>query len=94
MYQFDDPWNYLAQRLNERSIQLWEGVSLIARLLDSQREGHYSRPFDFDQFNMVYIPEIVSTKLNYAYTGATEARLATTPRLGTMVPPNMDKLVF
>jgi hypothetical protein len=64
------------------------------RLLDSQREGHFSRPFDFDRFNMVYIPEAVSQKLNYAYTGATEARLSTTPRLSSMVPPNMDRLVF
>ena len=33
-------------------------------------------------------------KLNYAYTGATEARLRTTPKLLTMVPPNMDRIVF
>ena len=63
-------------------------------MLDSQREGHYSRPFDFDRFNLVYIPEAVLSKLNYAYTGATEARLRTTPRIGNMVPPNMDKMVF
>ena len=64
------------------------------RLLDSQREGHFARPFDFDRFNLVYIPDAVQQKLNYAYTGATEARLSTTPRLSTMAPPNMDRLVF
>ena len=94
MYNFDDPWAYLAQRLNERVIQLWEGVSLIVRMLDSQREGHYSRPFDIERFNMVYIPEQITQKMNYAYTSATDARLKTTPRLSTIAPPNTDKIVF
>ena len=66
----------------------------MVRLLDSQRDGHYIRPFDYDRFNMVYIPENMVHKLNYAYTGATESRLKATPKLSSLVPPTMDKMIF
>ena len=72
MYDFDDPWAYLAQKLNERQLTLWEGVSLGIRLVDMQREGHFSVPFDYERFNLVYIPEQVLAKMNYAYTLATD----------------------
>lgn len=44
MYNYDDPWGYIVQRLNDRAIQLWEGVSLIIRLVDSQREVSVKNP--------------------------------------------------
>jgi hypothetical protein len=57
MYNYDDPWDYIAGKLNSREIELFEETSIIIRLLDSQREGHFSRPFDYERFNQFYMPK-------------------------------------
>mmetsp|Transcript_12126 Transcript_12126/g.11976 ORF Transcript_12126/g.11976 Transcript_12126/m.11976 type:complete len:113 (-) Transcript_12126:31-369(-) len=94
MYTYEEPWNYVVQRLNERQITLWDGVSIVIRLVDSQREGHFARPFDFERFSMVYMPERLLERLNYAYTSATDARLKNTPRVATVIPPGADRAAF
>jgi hypothetical protein len=40
------------------------------------------------------MPENLLMKMNYAYTAATDARLKTTPRLGTMIPAGADRAAF
>ena len=41
MYNYDDPWQYISQKLNDRTIALWEATSAVIRVLDSQREVFY-----------------------------------------------------
>jgi hypothetical protein len=43
---------------------------------------------------MVYMPENLLQKMNYAYTSATDARLRNTPRLSTIIPAGADKAAF
>ena len=60
---------------------LADGMSVVVRLLDAQREGHLTQPFAADRFNPVYMPPDEGDKLNFAYTSSTEQRLLTTPRI-------------
>jgi len=40
------------------------------------------------------MPQEDVEKLNYAYNSATEARLMSTPRLATLLPPGADRNAF
>jgi hypothetical protein len=46
----------LAKLLKEKKIYLLEYTSVIVRLVDSQREGHFSIRFDCDRISYQYLP--------------------------------------
>lgn len=71
--QTGDPWKKLQDRLTSGNLKYWGTSSVVCRLLDIQREGHFLIPFDYERAKKDYIPD----KLHdiYAYTEAMEIQL-------------------
>jgi len=85
-----DAWPYLMNLMSMKNspIQLLEPMSIIVRLLDGQREGHFSRRFDFERINYKYLPS--SKSHLYVYNSAVEEKLKSARRLATIVPSKFE----
>ena len=60
--------------------------SVIVRLLDGQREGHFQIPFDHRRMNRSYQPQ--NDIIDYTYNEVVEKDLEDTARLSSLVPSN------
>lgn len=67
-----------------RSIQLIESLSVLVRLVDSQRFNHLMTPIDVSRMNYNYLPKSLLPRL--AYTAEADSRAGKEAKLITIVP--------
>jgi len=82
----NEAWPYLMNLMSTKksALSYLEPMTLVVRLLDGQREGHFRMPFDYTRLNYKYLPQAKSTQ--YVYNSSIEAKLKTAKRLSTIVP--------
>jgi hypothetical protein len=51
-----DAWVYLRDQIKAKRLFYLEFMSVIVRLVDSQREGHFKKRFDCDRLDYRYLP--------------------------------------
>lgn len=68
--------------------QFLEPVSVIVRLVDAQRDGHFSQPLEIQRMNYQHIPESLLAK--FSYNAAAEARGGQQKRLKSIIPSNFS----
>lgn len=71
--QTGDPWKKLQDRLSAGKLKYWGISSVMCRLLDIQREGHFLIPFDYERAKKDYIPDAMIDA--YEYTENMEQKL-------------------
>ncbi|CAG9322879.1 unnamed protein product [Blepharisma stoltei] len=83
----NSPWEHL-MRAAQRSggPQYLDPVSVIVRLVDSQRDGHFMMPMETQRMNYDYVPESLRGKMSY--NAAAEEMNMHTRRLKAMIPGN------
>lgn len=61
-----DPWNYLV-KASEKSggPKYFQNSSLLFRIIDAQREGHFSQALDLNRLDYSYIPKSILSKVSY-----------------------------
>ena len=92
-----DPWVKITQIMDEIDretkkprLQYLKPSSVIVRLIDGQREGHYSVPFDWRRISSKYVPE--NSQFEYAYNEAVQENLKKEPILRTLKPKDLTDL--
>lgn len=65
----EDPWEFVIRATGKSGGPvLLEPVSVLLRIVDCQREGHFETPMDLNRLNYDYIPE--SKRAAYSYNAA------------------------
>jgi len=89
----NDPWRYVLNLVGKRNgIQFLETASVIVRVVDTQRDGHYNLPLDLQRMNYSYIPEQMLTK--YSYNAAAHSKAQQSKKLRTFIPSNFDQTSY
>ena len=84
-----DPWNLLMNSVSKPGGPTYlDPVSVIVRLVDTQRDGHFIVPLDLNRISYDYISEDIRPKL--AYNAAAQAKSDQQRRLKTLVPGNFS----
>lgn len=52
-----EPWPTLMKMVDSGRAKYWSNASVYCRLLDTQREGHFQKSFDFERASEEYLPE-------------------------------------
>ena len=87
-----DPWVTI-QQMVKKGAQKYKGkTSVICRLLDSQREGHFNLSFDADRIKKTYLPQ--NNINSYLYTNADFESDKSGKRLRDIIPYNEDPVSF
>ena len=68
--------------------QFLEPTSVIVRLVDTQRDGHFLVPMDLNRMNYKYIPEFALQK--FSYNAAAAARNQQGKRLKSIIQSNSN----
>ena len=85
----NDPWVTLMNAVNKPGGPVYfNPVSVIVRLVDSQRDGHFTVPLDVNRFNYDYIAEELKAKM--AYNAAAQAKAEQQRKLKSLVPANFS----
>jgi hypothetical protein len=85
----NDPWATLMNAVNKPGGPVYlNSVSVIVRLVDSQRDGHFIVPLDINRFNYDYIAEDLMQKM--AYNSAAQAKAQQSRKLKSLVPANFS----
>jgi len=94
MATYEDPWMFIEEQLkNSKSpVKYLEGMSVIVRLVDSQREGHFLQPYDFTKFSYDYLPQKGAEK--YVYNSAVDQKAQMTNKARALIPKNDDEFNF
>lgn len=89
----NSPWEYLMSNVGRRGgLQLLEPMSIICRLVDTQRDGHFGMILDTHRMNYQFIDKQKMQK--YAYNAASHAKAAQTKRLKSIIPSNSQPEPF
>ncbi|KAL4441575.1 hypothetical protein ABPG74_021507 [Tetrahymena malaccensis] len=80
------PWELLMDKMQEKrsGLRMLEFTSIICRVLDSQRQGHFNVKFDTDRMNYQYLPQEKKTK--YSYNEAVALKLKDKKKLSANIP--------
>ncbi|EGR31823.1 hypothetical protein IMG5_101270 [Ichthyophthirius multifiliis] len=73
-----DPWDVIQEKLNQKNSKFKlceEYTSIMVRVVDAQREGHFQIPYDLERLDYRYLPEDQKKRKEWAYTKATELYL-------------------
>ena len=89
MSTYEDQWNFIQNMLSERQIALNEPFSLMIRILDGQREGHFSRLYDYNRFDYSFMPAETKNP-NYLFSAGSLLKFAKMPKLSKVVPKGID----
>ena len=94
-----DPWKQMMNIMRETDLETKKSrleylspASVIVRLIDGQREGHYNIPFDWRRLSHEYLPQ--NKLFDYSYNEAVEENLQKEPRLRTLKPPELTDLEY
>ena len=93
MSTYEDQWNFVQNMLSERKVSLLEPFTVIVRVLDGQREGHFSRRFDYSRFDYSFMPAESKNK-NYLFSQESLIKFQKMPRLSQVVPKTIDGSQF
>lgn len=95
----NDPWEKLMQITRERDpdtrkprLVFLNSSSMMVRLVDGQREGHFSVPFDWSRISYKYLPQ--DQLYEYAYNEAVMERLRSNKRLSKIKPDGLTDLEY
>lgn len=89
MSTYEDQWNFIQNKLSNRELFLHEPFSIIIRILDGQREGHFARAYDYTRFDYSYMPAETKNK-NYLYSANSIVKFGKMPKLSKVVPKSID----
>lgn len=94
-----DPWKRMLQISQEKDLETYlprlqfiYPSSVIVRLVDGQREGHYQIPFDWRRLTQEYLPQ--DYLFDYSYNEAVEDNLKKEKKLKSLKPDNITDLEF
>ena len=82
--------NTLASKKNQ--ISYTENTSVLVRLLDCQRDGHFQQVIDINRMNYKYVPKELLAK--FSYNAAAHTKAAQTKRLKSIIQGNMSEDSF
>jgi hypothetical protein len=89
----NSPFEYITSLMSQRGgQQLTESTSVIVRLVDTQRDGHFITPMEVQRLNYEFIPKEALPR--FAYNSAAQAKGASTKRLKTIIPGNGSPEVY
>jgi hypothetical protein len=61
-----DTWEYLLKTSEKNGgPKFFQNASLLCRLIDAQREGHFNKPLDLNRIDYSYIPKKMMERLAY-----------------------------
>ena len=87
------PWEYILKAATKAGgPQFLEPISVILRIVDSQREGHFSKAMDLNRIDYSYIPPQLLPK--FSYNGAAYQRNQDGANLRKMIPKNISAANF
>jgi hypothetical protein len=89
MATYEDQWNFLQNKIAERELQLHAPFSIIVRIWDGQREGHFQRIYDYHRFDYSYMPAETKDQ-NYLFSEKSLLKFAKMPKLSQVVPKGID----
>ena len=94
--QTGDPWKKLQDRMAAGKLKPWGVSSVMCRLLDIQREGHFLIPFDYERAVTEYLPDDEKISALYKYTESIEQDLLKKklPMLSGFIPYKEDPFAF
>jgi hypothetical protein len=79
------PWEFLNNLVGKRNgPSFLTPVSVIVRLVDAQREGHFNMPMELQRLNYSYIPGNLLSK--FSYNAAAMAKMDGQKRLKSIIP--------
>lgn len=85
----NDPWSLLMSSVNKPGGPVFlSPVSVIVRLVDTQRDGHFIIPLDANRISYDYIPEDLKAKMTYNAAAQTKAEQQR--KLKSLVPANFS----
>jgi hypothetical protein len=94
-----DPWVKMLQITKETDVdtlkprlQYLFPASVVVRLIDGQREGHYQVPYDWRRISHKYLPQ--DKLFDYSYNEAVETLLQKEPVLRTLKPKTLTDLEY
>lgn len=82
MSTYEDQWNFVQDNLHSP-------FSVIVRICDGQREGHYSRSYDYNRFDYSYMPAETKDP-NLLFSQKSLLKFAKMPKLSKVVPKGID----
>jgi len=90
----NDPWPFIEENMKGKKplAKYWDYTSVIVRVLDGQREGHFSNPYDYERMNYQYLP--VKNRAKWIYNIAVAAKLSKADKYATIVPNKEDPKKF
>ena len=89
MATYEDQWNFIQNKIAERELQLHEPFSIIIRICDGQREGHFSRRYDYNRLDYSFMPAETKNP-NYLFSKNSLVKFAKMPRTSKVVPKGID----
>jgi hypothetical protein len=93
MSTYDDQWNFIQNMIDERRLKLKEPFSVLIRILDGQREGHFNKAYDYTRIDYSYMPAETKNK-NYLFSGNSLSKFGSMPKLSKIVPKSIDGSFF
>ena len=85
----NDPWTLLMNSVNKPGGPVFlSPVSVIVRLVDSQRDGHFTVPLEVNRITYDYIPQDLMAKLSY--NAAAQTKADQQRKLKSLVPGNFS----
>ncbi|CAG9315098.1 unnamed protein product [Blepharisma stoltei] len=85
----NDPWSFIMNAATRQGgPQFLEPVSILVRLVDTQRDGHFATPMELQRLNYQFIPEALLAK--FSYNAAAEQRGSQQKRLKSLIPSNQS----
>jgi len=93
MSTYEDQWNFIQNMISERKLSLAEPFSVIVRILDGQREGHFAKKYDYTRFDYSYMPAETKNK-NYLFSELSLSKFSKMPKLSKVVPKTIDGSLF
>lgn len=92
-----EPWPYLLNASKKSGgPKYFQSASILFRLIDSQREGHFNKPLDLNRIDYSYIPKDVLGKFSYnsaGYQKNNEGNILRSSIKGNMSPANYSREV-
>ena len=87
------PWEFILKSATKSGgPQFLEPISVILRIVDSQREGHFSMPMDLNRIDYSYIPPKLLSR--FSYNAAARQRNQDGVNLRKMIPKDISAANF
>ncbi|CAD8177252.1 unnamed protein product [Paramecium octaurelia] len=90
-FQRGEIWDQIDEMTKQKknALKYLDNMSIIVRLLDGHREGHFQTPFDHSRMIYSYLPK--NRMSSYVYNAGVDAKLKTAKKL-ISIAPNKQQL--